>query len=228
METLSLPKSILIKEIFRYEEDLYILNAETTSCAGWDFQSSAMFIRTDIKALSEILRLENPSQSASIEELLLNMLSYGEPPRIDIKSLTGDYLRLRKSEVVLSNPTNKPLSDNIHDLPQIVDVFPTFEIASLSDYLNLEQEFSKEILEKTFFDFQKTFFLIDRGYTVDAASAMTQTNNPISALIYQKIKDQLDPQEIIFTPEAQSEEDILEENYTIKEFLNLRNTELPF
>ena len=98
----------------------------------------------------------------------------------------------------------------------------------LDQFLNIEKEFSKEILEKTFLDFQKTFFLMERGYHVDAASAMTQTNNPISAMIYDKIKQQLDPEEIIFSVVAQSQEDILEENYSFKEVVNSKNDAVPF
>lgn len=228
METLSLPKSILIKEIIRYEDDLYILNTEAAFCTGWDYQTTNVYIRTDVKALAEILRLEDPSQSANIEDQLLNMLSFGKPPRIDIKNLTGGYLELRNSELILSTFSRKYVSDNIHELPQIADVFPRFDTEPLEQYLNLAMEFSKEILEKTFFDFQKMFYLMDRGYSVETASAMTQTNNPISALIYQKIKDQLDPEETISSPLALSNEDILEENYSFKEIVDAKSTELPF
>lgn len=228
METLSLPKSVLIKEIIRYEEDLYILNTEATFCTGWDVQTTNVYIRTDVKALAEILRLENPSQSAQIEDQLLNMLSFGKPPRIDIKELTGGCLQLRNSEIVLSSFSRKYVSDNIHELPQIADVFPRFDTEPLEQYLNLAMEFSKEILEKTFFDFQKMFYLMDRGYSVEAASALMQINNPISAMIYQKIKDQLDPEETISSPIAQSNEEILEENYSFKEVVDAKSTELPF
>ncbi len=228
MEILSLPKSILVKEIIRYEEDLFILNAEAEICTGWDFKSCPVFIRTDVRALGEILRLENPSQAAKIEDLLLNMLSFGEPPRIDIKALTGDYFQLRNTELVLRSDKGKKVSENIHDLPQIVDVFPKFHSEKLGSYLNLEKEFSKDILEKTFSDFQKTFYLIDRGYKVELAATLTQTNNPISSMIYNKIKEQLDPEETISSPVGQSQEDIIEENYMFKEFLNVKNTELPF
>lgn len=228
METLSLPKSVHIKEIIRYEDDLFILNAQAEFCTGWEYQSYPVFIRTDVRALAEILRLENPTQSTKIEDLLLNVLSFGEPPSIDIKALTGDYLQLCNTELVLRSTTGKAVSENIHDLPQIVDVFPKFHGESLTKYFNLEQEFSKEILEKTFLDFQKTFFLIDRGYKADLAATLTHTNNPISALIYNKIKEQLEPEEIIFTPVSKSEEEILEENYTFKEFAAIKNTELPF
>jgi hypothetical protein len=228
MEIVSLPKSVHIKEIIRYEEDLFILNAEAEFCTGWEYQSCPIFIRTDVRALAEILRLENATQSTKIEDLLLNMLSFGEPPSIDIKALTGDYLLLRNTELVLKSMTGKKVSENIQDLPQIVDVFPKFHGELLSSYLNLEKEFSREILEKTFGDFQKTFFLIDRGYKPELAATLTQTNNPISALIYNKIKDQLDPEETITSPVAKSQEEILEENYTFKEFATLRNTELPF
>ncbi len=228
MELLSLPKSVYIKEIIRYEDDLYILNATAEFCTGWDFQSSAIFIRTDVRALAEILRLENPSQSAKIEDLLLNVLSFGEPPCIDIKELTGNYLQLCNSEVVLRSTTGKKVSENVHDLPQVVDVFPRFSAEPLGKYLNLEKEFSREILEKTFFDFQKTFFLIDRGYKTDLAASLTYTNNPVSALIYHKIKEQLDPEETIVSPVGQSREDILEENYVFGEFQNTEDAELPF
>ena len=69
---------------------------------------------------------------------------------------------------------------------------------------------------------------MERGYHVDAASAMTQTNNPISALIYDKIKQQLDPEETVVTVVAQSQEDILEENYGNRSFVNTRNDVVPF
>ncbi len=69
---------------------------------------------------------------------------------------------------------------------------------------------------------------MDRGYSIDTASAMTQTNNPVSAMIYNKIKQQLDPEETITSPVAQSREEILEENYMFKELVNVKNEELPF
>jgi hypothetical protein len=228
METLSLPKTVYIKEIIRYEDDLFILNAQAEFCKGWEYQSYPVFIRTDVRALAEILRLENPTQSTKIEDLLLNVLSFGEPPSIDIKALTGDYLQLRNSELVLRSTTGKTVSENIHDLPQIVDVFPKFYGEPLEKYFNLDREFSREILEKTFDDFQKTFFLIDRGYKAELAAALTQTNNPISAMIYHKIKEQLDPEEPIAPAVNKSEEEILEENYTFKELVASKNTELPF
>lgn len=228
METLNLPKSVQIKEVIRYEDDLYILNAQVEFCTGWEYQSCPVFIRTDVKALAEILRLEKATQADKIEDLLLNMLSFGEPPRIDIKALTGDYLQLCNSEIVLKSISGKKVSENIHDLPQIVDVFPKFSAEPLSQYLNLEKEFSKDILEKTFFDFQKTFFLVDRGYKADLAAALTYTNNPVSAMIYHKIKEQLDPEEMMASPVVKTEEEILEENYIFKEVVNTKNKELPF
>ena len=229
METLSLPTSVLLKEIIRYEEDMYILNTETEICNGWDSTKANVFMRADVKALAEILRLENPAQARKIEDIVLNMLSIGEPPRIDIKELTGDYLLLSNCEIILKNISGKAFSENIHDLTQVVDVFPKFYSESLSNYLNIEKEFSKEILVKTFSDFQKTFYLIDRGYSFETASAMTQTNNPISAMIYQKIKQQLDPEELINTSfVSQSNEDIIEENYIFKELVNVKNNDLPF
>ena len=228
METLNLPKSVVIKEIIRYEEDIYILKAEAEFCTGWEFRLTPVYMRTDIKALSEILRLENPSQARKIEEVVVNMLSIGEPPRFDIKEITGDYLLLCNCELVLLNVNGKTVSENIHDLPQVVDVFSKVYTEPLQRYLNIEEEFSRDILEKVFSDFQKTFFLMDRGYQVDIASAMTQTNNPVSAMIYNKIKQQLDPEETISSPIAQSREEILEENYMFKELTNTKNEELPF
>ncbi len=228
METLHLPKSVLLKEIIRYGEDMYILNAEAAFCSGWEFRVTPVHIRADVKALSEILRLENPIQARKIEDILLNMLGFGEPPRIDIQELTGEYLLLSNSELVLRTTSEKMISENLHDLPQIVDVFAKVNTEPLAHFLNIEKEFSKEILEKTFTDFQKTFFLMERGYHVDAASAMTQTNNPISAMIYDKIKQQLDPEEVIFSVVAQRQEDILEENYSFKEFTDSINDMVPF
>ena len=228
METLHLPKSVLLKEIIRYGEDMYILNAEAAFCSGWEFRVTPIHIRADVKALSEILRLENPIQARKIEDILLNMLGFGEPPRIDIQELTGEYLLLSNSELVLRTTSEKMISENLHDLPQIVDVFAKVNTEPLAHFLNIEKEFSKEILEKTFADFQKTFFLMERGYHVDAASNMTQTNNPISAMIYDKIKQQLDPEEVIFSVIAQSQEDILEENYNFKEFADSLNDRVPF
>lgn len=228
METLHLPKSVLLKEIIRYGEDMYILNAEAAFCSGWEFRVTPVHIRADVKALSEILRLENPIQARKIEDILLNMLGFGEPPRIDIQELTGEYLLLSNSELVLRTTSEKMISENLHDLPQIVDVFAKVNTEPLTHFLNIEKEFSKEILEKTFTDFQKTFFLMERGYHVDAASAMTQTNNPISAMIYDKIKQQLDPEEVIFSVVAQRQEDILEENYSFKEFTDSINDMVPF
>jgi hypothetical protein len=129
---------------------------------------------------------------------------------------------------VLRSTTSKKVSENIHDLPQVVDVFPTFHADRLDRYLNLAQEFSREILEKTFANFQKSFYLIDRGYSSEMAGSMTQTNNPISVLIYQKIKQQVDPEETTSNPVAQSQEEILEENYCFQELVNVKNTLLPF
>ncbi len=228
METLNLPKSVVIKEIIRYEDDVYILNAEAEFCNGWEFRSTPVYMRTDIRGLSEILRLENPSQARKVEDVVLNMLSIGEPPRFDIKEITGDYLLLRNCELVLRSTNGKKISENIHDLPQVVDVFAKVYAEPLQRYLNIEEEFSRDILEKVFSDFQKTFFLIDRGYHIDIASSMTQTNNPISAMIYNKIKQQLDPEEMISSPVAESNEDILEENYMFKELVNSKDEELPF
>jgi hypothetical protein len=228
METLSLPKSVLIKEIIRYDDDMYILNAEAEFCTGWGYSNTKLYMRADVKVLSEILRLENPAKARKIEDIVLNMLSFGEPPRIDIKELTGGYLLLCNSEIVLKNISGKSFSENVHDLSQIVDVFAKEYTEPLSNYLNLEKEFSSEILEKTFSDFQKTFFLINRGYHVDQASSMMQTNNPISAMIYHKIKQQLDPEEIIFSPVAKSHEDIIEENYIFEELVSVKNNDLPF
>jgi hypothetical protein len=228
METLNLPKSVLIKEIIRYEEDMYILKAEAAFCNGWEFRNSSVYMRADVKALSEILRLENPVQCKKIEEVFLNMLSFGEPQRIDILELTGENLLLKNSELVLRAIGGTMVFENLHDMPQVVDVFAKPFIESLDRFLNIEKEFSKEILEKTFSDFQKAFFLMERGYHIDAASAMTQTNNPISAMIYDKIKQQLDPEEIIFSPEAEKQEDILEENYTIKKLVSSENIAVPF
>jgi hypothetical protein len=227
METLHLPKSVLLKEIIRYGEDMYILNAEAAFCSGWEFRVTPVHIRADVKALAEILRLENPAQTRKIEDILLNMLGFGEPPRIDIQELTGDFLLLRNCELVVRTTSEKMISENLHDLPQIVDVFAKPQIESLEHFLTIEKEFSKEILEKTFNDFQKMFFLMERGYHVDAASAMTQTNNPISAMIYEKIKQQLDPEEVIFSV-AQSREEILEENYSFQEFVDSKNDAVPF
>lgn len=228
METLNLPKSVVIKEIIRYEEDIYIIKAEAEFCMGWEYRLMPVCMRADIKALSEILRLENPGQTKKIEEVVLNMLSIGEPPRFDIKEITGDYLLLCNTELVLRNTSGKTVSEDIHDLPQIVDVFSKVYAEPLERYLNIEKEFSRDILEKVFSDFQKTFFLMDRGYSIDTASAMTQTNNPVSAMIYNKIKQQLDPEETITSPVAQSREEILEENYMFKELVNVKNEELPF
>jgi hypothetical protein len=228
METLNLPKSVVIKEIIRYEEDIYIIKAEAEFCTGWEFRLTPVYMRADIKALSEILRLENPSQARKIEEVVLNMLSIGEPPRFDIKEITGDYLLLRNCELILRNTSGKTTSENIHDLSQVVDVFTKVYTEPLQRYLNIEEEFSRDILEKVFSDFQKTFFLMDRGYNVDIAAAMTQTNNPLSAMIYNKIKQQLDPEEIVASPVAQSREEILEENYMFKELVNAKSEELPF
>jgi hypothetical protein len=228
METLNLPKSVVIKEIIRYEEDIYIIKAEAEFCMGWEFRPMPVYMRADIKALSEILRLENPGQTKKIEEVVLNMLSIGEPPRFDIKEITGDYLLLCNCELVLRNVSGKTVSEDLHDLPQIVDVFSKIYTEPLQRYLNIEKEFSRDILEKVFSDFQKTFFLMDRGYSVDTASAMTQTNNPVSAIIYNKIKQQLDPEEIISAPVAQSREEILEENYMFKELVNIKDEALPF
>lgn len=228
METLHLPKSVLLKEIIRYGEDMYILNAEAAFCSGWEFRVTPVHIRADVKALSEILRLENPIQARKIEDILLNMLGFGEPPRIDIQELTGEYLLLSSSELVVRTTSEKMISENLHDLPQIVDVFAKVHTEPLAHFLNIEKEFSKEILEKIFVDFQKTFFLMERGYHLDAASAMTQTNNPISAMIYDKIKQQLDPEEVIFSVVAQRQEDILEENYSFKEFTDSINDMVPF
>lgn len=229
METLSLPKSVLLKEIIRYEEDMFILNAEVEFCTGWENTTRTIYIRTDVKALAEVLRLENPLLADKIEDVLVNMLSFGEPSRIDIKLLTGDYLLLRNSEVVLSMSTEKKYSDSIHDLAMIVDVFPTFQNEPLSSYLNLENEFSKEILEKNFDDFQKAFYLINRGYVAAVAAELTQTNNPIAALIYNKIKQQLAPEEESAPIEAKREEDIIEENYSFTEWVSVStNNDLPF
>ena len=228
METLHLPKSVIIKEIIRYEEDMYILNAEATFCTGWEFRSTSLHIRSDVRALAEILRLENPAQTKPLEDILLNMLSFGEPPRIDIRELTGNFLALQNSELIIRTTTENMRSENLHDLPQIADVFAKFYTEPLDRFLNIEKEFSKEILEKTFTDFQKTFFLMERGYSIEAASAMTQTNNPISAMIYDKIKQQLDPEEVIFSVVAQSQEEILEENYNFKEVVNSKNDAVPF
>lgn len=228
METLNLPKSVLIKEIIRYEEDMYILKAEAAFCSGWEFRNSSVYMRADVKALAEILRLENPAQTKKIEEVFLNMLSFGEPQRIDILELTGEYLLLKNSELVLRAIGGSITFEQVHDMPQVVDVFAKPFIEPLDRFLNIEKEFSKEILEKTFFDFQKAFFLMERGYHIDAASAMTQTNNPISAMIYDKIKQQLDPEEIIFSPEGETKEDILEENYTIEKLVSSENIAVPF
>ncbi len=228
METLSLPKSVLIKEIIRYEEDMYILNAEAEFCTGWEYSTSSIYIRTDVKALAELLRLENPILSGKIEDVLLSMLSFGEPSRIDIKQLTGDYLLLCNSELVLSTTGDKKTSESIHDLAQIVDVFAKFHTEPLGLYLNIEKEFSKEILERNFNDFQKAFFLINRGYNATVAAELTQTNNPVSAMIYNKIKQQLAPEETIVVPIAKSQEDIIEENYSFKELVGAYNTDLPF
>ncbi len=185
-------------------------------------------MRADVRALAEILRLENPTQTKKIEEVFLNMLNFGEPQRIDIMELTGAYLQLQNSELVLRTIGGSMVYEHLHDMPQVVDVFAKFFTEPLDKYLNLEKEFSKDILEKTFSDFQKTFFLMERGYHVDAASAMTQTNNPISAMIYDKIKEQLEPEEIIFSPEAETKEDILEENYTIEKLISSGNDAVPF
>ena len=228
METLSLPKSVLLKEIIRYEEDMYILNAEAEFYTGWEYTNRSLYIRADVKALSELLRLENPLYTGKIEDVLLSMLSFGEPSRIDIKELTGDYLLLRNSEIILKNfSSTATLSGSIHDLAQLIDVFPTFYTQSLGHYLTLENEFSKEILEKNFYDFQKAFFLIDRGYKPEVSAALTHTNNPISAMIYTKIKLQLDPEETV-SPIATSNEDIIEENYSFNELVTANNSNLPF
>lgn len=231
METLNLPKSVLIKEIIRYEEDMFILKAEAVFCSGWEFKTTSIYMRADVKALAEILRLENPTQTRKIEEVFLSMLNIGEPQRIDILELTGDYLALRNSELVLRTIGGTIIFEHLHDMPQVVDVFAKFSTEPLDRFLDIEKEFSKEILEKTFNDFQKTFFLMERGYHVDAASAMTQTNNPISALIYDKIKSQLEPEETVVAssvPVAQSQEEILEENYSFNELISSRNDAVPF
>ncbi|HSZ25845.1 MAG TPA: hypothetical protein VK766_09015 [Cytophagaceae bacterium] len=227
MKTLHLPESVILKEIIRCSEDCYILHTESVFFEGWTFQSATVYMRADVKALAEILRLENPFQTRKIEEVLLNMLNVGEPPRIDIKELTGDSLSLRNSEVIVQGNYKKTSTKNFASLPEIVDVFTKVYTTQLGHYLKIEKEFSKDILEKTFSDFQKTFFLIDRGYAPEMASAMTHTNNPVSAMIYHKIKQQLDPEETIM-PTVVSEESMPEEKYSFSEHVPVSNNELPF
>jgi len=226
MEKLELPKQVIISEIIRYDENMYLLAIQGVFCTGWEFQKSNKYIRADIHTLSELLRIENTKQSAAIEEVFLTMLTLGEPPRTDIKELTGSPLTLKRSELIIRELHCEGMEESIHSLPQLLDVLPKIKTDVLSNYLHLEKEFSKEILEQTFEAFQRMFVLIDRGYTVEEASSMTHTNNPISALIYSKIKEQVCPEEII--PTSVSKEEKIEENYIIEKLHVLKTAKLPF
>ncbi len=226
MGKLELPKQVTINEIIRYDENMYLLAIEGDFCKGWEFQKITKYIRADIHTLSEVLRIENTKQSRAIEEVFLTMLLKGEPPRTDIKELTGAYLMLKRTELVIRDLNCEGVEESIHSLPQLVDVLSMIKSERLSAYLHLEKEFSKEILEQTFEAFQRMFVLIDRGYTVDEASSMTNTNNPISALIYSKIKEQLSPEEIV--PASESKEDKIEENYVAEKVPVFKTAKLPF
>jgi len=217
MEKLILTNSILIKEIILIEEDMYFLNVDMTMGHGWQTQVRSALIRTDIKSLSELLRLENPQQSRKIEDVVVNMLCFGKPPKIDICELTGAYLKIQNSEWVL-----RVLSKEL----QLVDVFPTFYHSPLSTYLNLKEEACAEILEKTFNDFQKAFYLIERGYTTEEAAALTETNNALAVLTYNKIKEAFGVIENSTT--SQCNEDIIEENFVPEKFVREMEEVVPF
>ena len=75
-------------------------------------------------------------------------------------------------------------------------------------------------------DALRTARLNELGYQV-----IRFTNEEVfenSELVVLKIKQQLDPEETIVSPVAQSKEEIIEENYSFKELVSLTNTELPF
>lgn len=225
MEKLELPQSVVVKEIIRYEEEMYLLDVDASFYFGWEYSRKNLLVRADIRTLSELLRIENTKQTMQIEDVFLTMLTHGEPPRVDIRELTGKYLEINTAELVFKNvgQYENPLS--INDLPQLVDVFSKVKVDSLGNFLNLEKEFSKEILEKVYENFQKTFALVDRGYTIESASSLMHTNNPISALIYSKIKEQFQEET---TVSVKVEEEKLEENYINKVFKLAEKVSLPF
>jgi hypothetical protein len=228
MKTPNIPKAVKVKEIIRYTDDVYVLIAEASFCTGWDFESQEVHIKADVGVLAEILRLENSSQAGQIEEVLLNMLSYGQPPQVDIKELTGDYLALKNSELVVRYDSGKPSLYPQYNLPVIIDVFARFEAIPLAQYLHLENEFSADILTRTFADFQKLFFLIDRGYESEAASRMTQTDNPLAAMVYNKIKALLDPEEVSTPMASHGNDPFEEERYIFSELLTAEQNGVPF
>ena len=225
MEKLELPQSVVVKEIIRYEEEMYLLDVDANFYSGWEYSRKNILLRADIRTLSELLRVENTKQTMQIEDVFLTMLTHGEPPRVDIKELTGKYLELNTAELIFKNvgQYENPLS--INDLPQLVDVFSKVKTEALGNFLNLEKEFSKDILEIVYEDFQKTFALVDRGYTIESASSLMHTNNPIAALIYSKIKEQFQEETHI---SAKVEEEKLEENYINKGFRLAESVSVPF
>lgn len=215
---LRLPKTIKIKEIIRHDDDMFLLTADLEFQRGWAVETTTECLRVDMKVLSELLRFENPSQTDQIENLVVTMATLGIPPIVDIKALTGEFLEVRHCELVLTGSGEQVA---------VLDVFAKRYHEPLGTYVNLETEFSKEIVELAFTAFRKAFYLIERGYTKEEAALLTETNNPIAVLIYQKLESALSLDEVN-TVEAKKQEEVLVENFNEEKWMSKNSEYVPF